>query len=272
VTPEAKERIRQKAIARWADPAFKAKVSMLMRGRTVSVEARARMSAARTGRSGHVHTDATKEKLRAKHLGKVLSDGHREKLRAAKLARPVSHWLGKKRGPMPDGWRDAIGKGNTGKRRSTEAIEKTANALRGRPRPPEVVAKMRAAVTPEMRDRLSAMNRGRFCPPRQWHSYKGMRFRSGFEVRCAQSLDTLGVPWEYEQHRFDLKRSTYTPDFYLPEDGAFWEVKGWFGPDSQRKTAEFRELYPHIPLVIIGKSTLKTLERSARSASLKIAS
>jgi hypothetical protein len=272
VTPETKELIRQKAITRWADPAFKAHVSTLMRGRTASVETRARMSAAKRGRTGRVHTDATKEKLRAKHLGKVLSNEHREKLRAVKVARPVNYWLGKKRGPMPLGWRDAIGKGNTGKRRSAEAIEKTASALRGRIRPPEVIAKMRAAVTPEVRARLSAMNRGRIRPPRQWHPYKGLQFRSGFEVRCAQSLDALGVLWEYEQYRFDLKRGTYTPDFYLPDDGAFWEVKGWFGPDSQRKTAEFRELYPHIPLVIVGKSTLKTLERSARSASLKIAS
>lgn len=56
--------------------------------------------------------------------------------------------------------------------------------------------------------------------------YKGYRFRSRLEARWAVFFDTLGVAWEYEKEGFDLDGEYYLPDFWLPEQGCWVEVKG----------------------------------------------
>lgn len=65
--------------------------------------------------------------------------------------------------------------------------------------------------------------------------YAGCRFRSRLEARWAVVLDTLGVPWEYEAQGFmcDYRLSLssqdpypYLPDFWLPREKCFLEVKG----------------------------------------------
>jgi predicted nuclease of restriction endonuclease-like RecB superfamily len=89
--------------------------------------------------------------------------------------------------------------------------------------------------------------------------YEGYQMRSSYEVLFAKRLDRLGVEWEYEPRCFDLGTCTYTPDFYLPETEVFWEVKGWLGPDSQRKTRLFRETFPEISLIVATQPILKPL-------------
>lgn len=81
--------------------------------------------------------------------------------------------------------------------------------------------------------------------------YAGHRFRSRLEARWAVFFDTLGVRWEYEPQGFELsplseatlKRmadehlrepqpedanhlGSYLPDFWLPDQAAWFEVKG----------------------------------------------
>lgn len=59
--------------------------------------------------------------------------------------------------------------------------------------------------------------------------YKGYRFRSRLEARWAVFFDALGVPYQYEPEGFDLgKAGYYLPDFYLPEQDRWVEIK----PDS----------------------------------------
>lgn len=93
--------------------------------------------------------------------------------------------------------------------------------------------------------------------------YKGVPFRSSWEVRAAKSLDALGIQWEFESKRFDLGSETYAPDFYLPTEDVFWEIKGYYGPKSQRTVALFREKYPQHRLVLIDEVALEILEASA---------
>lgn len=105
---------------------------------------------------------------------------------------------------------------------------------------------------------------GRLRPPRKWHlhEYAGITFRSTWEVRFAKALDALGKKWTYEPKRFPLGGCSYTPDFYLEEDDAFFEVKGWFDPKSQMKVSRFRDQYPEFPLVLVNKQILHQFERS----------
>lgn len=57
--------------------------------------------------------------------------------------------------------------------------------------------------------------------------YAGCRFRSRLEARWARFFDFIGVRWEYEKEGFDLGESgAYLPDFWLPDLGIWYEIKG----------------------------------------------
>jgi hypothetical protein len=58
--------------------------------------------------------------------------------------------------------------------------------------------------------------------------YAGCRFRSRLEARHAVLFDHLDIPWEYEPQGYLIGegRRPYLPDFHLPEQRAWVEVKG----------------------------------------------
>lgn len=56
-------------------------------------------------------------------------------------------------------------------------------------------------------------------------AYKGYLFRSRLEAKWAVFLDALGLEWEYESQSFELEGIWYLPDFWLPQDHTFLEVK-----------------------------------------------
>lgn len=59
-------------------------------------------------------------------------------------------------------------------------------------------------------------------------TYRGHRFRSRLEARWAVAFDRLGVRWEYEPQGYLVgkKRKPYLPDFWLPGEHVWVEVKG----------------------------------------------
>lgn len=73
--------------------------------------------------------------------------------------------------------------------------------------------------------------------------YKGYRFRSRLEARWAVFFDAMGVKWEYEPEGFALSNGMYyLPDFYLPDQNLWIEVKGVTSTvDEDKVTAFFRE-------------------------------
>jgi hypothetical protein len=75
----------------------------------------------------------------------------------------------------------------------------------------------------------------------------------------ATYLDNLGVRWDYEPKRFDLGRRTYLPDFFLPDNGCYWETKGWFGSDAQAVVSDFRKFYPEECLVVITRPAMEMM-------------
>lgn len=56
-------------------------------------------------------------------------------------------------------------------------------------------------------------------------AYNGYRFRSRLEARWAVFFDQLQVPYLYESEGFVVRGKHYLPDFYLPEQMAFVEIK-----------------------------------------------
>jgi hypothetical protein len=56
--------------------------------------------------------------------------------------------------------------------------------------------------------------------------YQGYLFRSRLEARWAVFFDALGIEWRYEPEGYELPDGTrYLPDFWLPSEGKFAEVK-----------------------------------------------
>ena len=55
-----------------------------------------------------------------------------------------------------------------------------------------------------------------------------MRFRSQFEAQVALSLSRRGITYEFEPSKIPYQRkpSVYIPDFYIPSEGMYIEVKG----------------------------------------------
>jgi hypothetical protein len=56
--------------------------------------------------------------------------------------------------------------------------------------------------------------------------YKGILFRSRIEARWALFYDKIKVPWEYEKEGYDLNGVLYLPDFWMPQQDCFIEIKG----------------------------------------------
>ncbi len=55
--------------------------------------------------------------------------------------------------------------------------------------------------------------------------YNGYKFRSRLEARWAVFFDALGIEYQYEVEGFDLDGTWYLPDFWLPEQKWWIEIK-----------------------------------------------
>lgn len=55
--------------------------------------------------------------------------------------------------------------------------------------------------------------------------YAGCRFRSRLEARWAVFFDELHIQWEYEPQGFLVDGTPYLPDFWLPRQNVYYEVK-----------------------------------------------
>lgn len=90
------------------------------------------------------------------------------------------------------------------------------------------------------RTRVSALSTGRRHPARKTQlvvpavpsTYRGVRMRSKLEARWAGILDSAALVWQYEPQVVDVGRhGLYRPDFWLPAQQTWLEVKG---PHMQR--------------------------------------
>jgi hypothetical protein len=72
--------------------------------------------------------------------------------------------------------------------------------------------------------------------------FDGYRFRSRLEARWAVFFKALGVRYEYEKEGYDLGAAGwYLPDFWLPEQECWVEVKGVVDDRSRRCAQELAQ-------------------------------
>jgi hypothetical protein len=79
---------------------------------------------------------------------------------------------------------------------------------------------------------------------------KEIWLRSSWERRVADYLFGQGIEWIYEPKTFRMGEITYTPDFYLPKENKYIEVKGWMPAKSKLKIDTFNRWHPEICLEI----------------------
>jgi len=191
------------------------------------------------------------------HLGHEVSDKTREKMKNARLGTHPTKETCEKISKAKKG------KG-LGRHLSDKTKEKIGNAHKGRANPFKGVT---GRYTLEQLQKRSEAHLG--VP----HPHKGPRkvlynntwFRSGWEAKYAEYLDKWSIKWEYEPCIFVLeiggRKTSYTPDFYLPEFGIYHKVKGWTRPgfDNVRKVQPARDQC-EINLTVIDCKLLKMME------------
>ena len=117
----------------------------------------------------------------------------------------------------------------------------------------------------EMKEKLSKRNVGEnnpmFGKPSP-HRKRGFRkdlghfVRSTWEADFARILKLHNLDYQYEPKTFELIKANgeilhYTPDFYVPSQNTFYEIKGFLRDLDEEKLELFQKQYPQINLVII---------------------
>ncbi len=73
------------------------------------------------------------------------------------------------------------------------------------------------------------------------------------EKQFAKLLTKQGRKWKYPSPRFQLKNTTYRPDFFLPDENLYIEVVGT--PQAyyanRHKIAEMKKTYPNIRFIVV---------------------
>jgi len=100
---------------------------------------------------------------------------------------------------------------------------------------------------------------GRIAKHGKGSYYKKIWMRSSWETIFAKWLDKQGIKWFYEFKTFDLGDCTYTPDFYLPENDIYIEVKGFWRDDAKKKFKLFKQKYNKEKIKIIDKQELQSI-------------
>lgn len=68
--------------------------------------------------------------------------------------------------------------------------------------------------------------------------YAGCRFRSRLEARWGVFFDALGIEWQYEPQGYVIDGRPYLPDFWLPGQRTWVEVKGHDGAVDRELLAQ----------------------------------
>tara|TARA_R110000851_G_scaffold314274_1_gene476233 strand:+ start:685 stop:1131 length:447 start_codon:yes stop_codon:yes gene_type:complete len=105
------------------------------------------------------------------------------------------------------------------------------------------------------------MNRKQFSAARR----KG--YRSGLEVKVAESLDSIGQKYRYEKVKIeweDLSYRTYTPDFVLTNN-IIIETKGLFTSPDRRKHVQIKKQHPELDIRFVFTNSKAKLYKGAKN-------
>ena len=81
--------------------------------------------------------------------------------------------------------------------------------------------------------------------------YNDYKFRSRLEARWAVFFDSLDIEYRYEPEGFDLDGTWYLPDFWLPEQEYWIEIKAEKPSHEEKEKASKLAYYSKKPVFII---------------------
>jgi DNA polymerase III alpha subunit len=92
----------------------------------------------------------------------------------------------------------------------------------------------------------------------------GHYVRSTWEADFARILKLLEIEYIYEKESFYLNdgegwEGHYTPDFYIPSENKFYEIKGWMRELDQKKIDLFTKQYPQYNFQLIRQEEMAEL-------------
>ena len=96
-------------------------------------------------------------------------------------------------------------------------------------------------------------------------------YRSGLELRIAQSLDNSGFVYQYEKLKIeweDLAYRTYTPDFVLANN-IIIETKGLFTSADRRKHVEIKKQHPELDIRFVFENSRRKLYKGDKNTYAK---
>lgn len=100
--------------------------------------------------------------------------------------------------------------------------------------------------------------------------YRGIKYRSLWEVYVSKLLLYSGIQFQYEPKRFYLAPNvSYLPDFYLPDLGVYIEVKGWLRAKDETKMVMFKSRVTS-KLLYLGAEELSAIHGSKAADISKI--
>lgn len=94
-------------------------------------------------------------------------------------------------------------------------------------------------------------------------------FRSGLEDKIADSLTSLGIPFEYEKlvigYTQPAKARKYTPDFVLLNNSIIIESKGRFITTDRQKHLMIKEQYPDLDIRFVFSNSKAKLSKLSQT-------
>jgi hypothetical protein len=94
-------------------------------------------------------------------------------------------------------------------------------------------------------------------------------FRSGLEKKVASLLQSLKVPYEYEDCKLAyVLQCNYIPDFHLP-NGVFLEVKGRLTSEDRRKMIAVKKSNPDLDIRFVFQAPFNKIYKGSKTTYAK---
>jgi len=155
----------------------------------------------------------------------------------------------------------------TGKKISQALMGRSFEDLYGTEKARIMREKMRREMTGERNHMF-----GKRSPHRKggFRDDLGHYVRSNWEADFARILIYLGLQYQYEPETFPITLpdglpANYTPDFYVPSEDKYFEIKGWMHDLDRAKLDAFSRKYPDINLEIISATKFAEFALKYRS-------
>lgn len=94
-----------------------------------------------------------------------------------------------------------------------------------------------------------------------------MRYRSNFEAEVGRALYERGVDFKYEPNKisFQPKPRVYIPDFYVPDNDFYIEVKGRFIQSDRVKHVLVKEQNPDLEVKFLFQNARQKIYKGSKT-------